>query len=96
PTWTEQFGRVIIESLAAGRPVVAYDSGEIPWVAELTEIALVPEGDIQSLATTLRANAYGEEGVGRASRGQTAVNEHFTNSVIARRLSRWADATPKG
>jgi len=96
PTWSEQFGRVIIEALAAGCPVVAYDSGEIPWVAELTNITLVPEGDINALAVALRVNAYGEEGGRRASLGRAAVGQHFTNAVIAQRLSRWANDVTLG
>ncbi len=89
PTWTEQFGRVIIESLAAGRPVVAYDSGEIPWVADLTGITLVAEGDVDGLAAALSSNAYGDEGPTRAELGRSAVAHYFTNGAIARRLSTW-------
>ena len=89
PTWTEQFGRVIIEALAAGRPVVAYDSGEIPWVASITGIALVPEGDIDALARSLNQNAFGAHGVERAAQGRIAVQEHFTNAAVARQLAVW-------
>ena len=32
PTWKEQFGRVLIEAMACGVPVVGSDSGEIPHV----------------------------------------------------------------
>ena len=50
PTWKEQFGRVVIEALWCGVPVVGSDSGEIPWLIELTgggltfpeEIAMTP------------------------------------------------------
>ena len=46
PTWKEQFGRVIVEALWCGVPVVGSDSGEIPWLIELTGGGLVfPEGD---------------------------------------------------
>jgi glycosyltransferase involved in cell wall biosynthesis len=54
PTWKEQFGRVIIEALWCGVPVVGSDSGEIPWLIELTGGGLVfPEGDYESLARQL-------------------------------------------
>jgi glycosyltransferase involved in cell wall biosynthesis len=54
PTWKEQFGRVIIEALWCGVPVVGSDSGEIPWLIGLTEGGLVfPEGDRESLARQL-------------------------------------------
>ena len=32
PNWKEQFGRVIIEAMACGVPVVGSDSGAIPDV----------------------------------------------------------------
>lgn len=90
-TWSEQFGRVIIEALAAGRPVVAYDSGEIPWVADLTGITLVSEGDIAGLTSALHENAFGALGVERAARGREVVKERFTNYAVARQLAAWID-----
>ncbi len=54
PTWKEQFGRVIIEALWCGVPVVGSDSGEIPWLIGLTGGGLVfPEGDPEALAGRL-------------------------------------------
>jgi glycosyltransferase involved in cell wall biosynthesis len=55
PTWKEQFGRVIVEALWCGIPVVGSDSGEIPWVIEQTGGGLLyPEGDSDALADRLR------------------------------------------
>ncbi len=54
PTWKEQFGRVIVEALWCGVPVVGSDSGEIPWLIGLTGGGLVfPEGDHRGLAAQL-------------------------------------------
>jgi glycosyltransferase involved in cell wall biosynthesis len=54
PTWKEQFGRVIVEALWCEVPVVGSDSGEIPWLIELTGGGLVyPEGDSGALAGRL-------------------------------------------
>jgi glycosyltransferase involved in cell wall biosynthesis len=54
PTWKEQFGRVIVEALWCGVPVVGSDSGEIPWVIGLTGGGLIfPEGDREALAAAL-------------------------------------------
>lgn len=54
PTWKEQFGRVIVEALWCGVPVVGSDSGEIPWLIEKTGGGLVfPEGDVTELAERL-------------------------------------------
>jgi glycosyltransferase involved in cell wall biosynthesis len=53
-TWKEQFGRVIVEALWCGVPVVGSDSGEIPWLIGLTGGGLVfPEGDREALAERL-------------------------------------------
>jgi glycosyltransferase involved in cell wall biosynthesis len=54
PTWKEQFGRVIVEALWCGVPVVGSDSGEIPWLIGLTGGGIVfPEGDSKALASRL-------------------------------------------
>jgi glycosyltransferase involved in cell wall biosynthesis len=54
PTWKEQFGRVVVEALWCGVPVVGSDSGEIPWLIELTGGGLTfPEGDHARLAARL-------------------------------------------
>lgn len=49
PAWREQFGRVLVEAMAAGVPVVASDSGEIPRVLADTA-PVVPENDPEALA----------------------------------------------
>ncbi len=93
PTWSEQFGRVIIEAQEAGVPVVAYDSGEIPWVSSLTSAVLVPEGDEAALRVATRELAFDEER-GRAvgDRGASGVRAHFTNEVIAASLQELMNA----
>jgi len=80
PTWKEQFGRVIIEALWCGVPVVGSDSGEIPWLIELTGGGLIfPEGDREMLADRLRtlreAPALGRQ---LAQTGRAAVERLFT------------------
>jgi glycosyltransferase involved in cell wall biosynthesis len=70
PTWKEQFGRAIVEALWCGVPVVGSDSGEIPWLIDLTSGGLVfPEGDVQALADRL-----GELRANTALRQQLAAN----------------------
>lgn len=55
-TWKEQFGRVIVEALWCGVPVIGSDSGEIPWLINLTGGGLIfPEGDLKTLITHLRS-----------------------------------------
>jgi glycosyltransferase involved in cell wall biosynthesis len=54
PTWTEQFGRVLVEAMSCGVPVIGSDSGEIPWVINVTHGGRIfPEGDVEALARVL-------------------------------------------
>lgn len=52
PSWVEQFGRVAVEAMAAGVPVVASDSGALPDVVGDAGL-VVPEGDAVALAHAL-------------------------------------------
>jgi glycosyltransferase involved in cell wall biosynthesis len=80
PTWKEQFGRVIIEALWCGVPVVGSDSGEIPWVIGLTGGGLTfPEGDIEALAERLRELREAPDlRRALAQAGRAAVERQFT------------------
>ena len=80
PTWKEQFGRVIVEALWCGVPVVGSDSGEIPWLIELTGGGLVfPERDSHALAERLqRLRADPELRRKLAEKGRAAVQRLFT------------------
>jgi glycosyltransferase involved in cell wall biosynthesis len=84
PTWKEQFGRVLIEAMSCGVPVVGSSSGEIPRV--IGDGGLVyPEGDIAALAAALRRLAETpalHAALGR--RGRARVLEHYTQSSLAR------------
>jgi glycosyltransferase involved in cell wall biosynthesis len=88
PTWKEQFGRVIIEALGCGVPVVGSDSGEIPWLIGLTGGGLVfPEGDQDRLAeqlTTLRDTPALRDRL--ATSGREAVQRLFTVAAATDRL----------
>jgi glycosyltransferase involved in cell wall biosynthesis len=53
PNWKEQFGRVLIEAMACGVPVIGADSGEIPNVIGAAGW-LFPEGNAAALAERLR------------------------------------------
>lgn len=80
PTWKEQFGRVIVEALWCGVPVIGSDSGEIPWLIELTGGGLVfPEGDPAALTAALNelraAPALRER---LAGSGRAAVERMFS------------------
>jgi glycosyltransferase involved in cell wall biosynthesis/GT2 family glycosyltransferase len=53
PGWREQFGRVAVEAMACGVPVVASDSGALPDVVGDAGL-LVPPGDEAALGAALR------------------------------------------
>jgi glycosyltransferase involved in cell wall biosynthesis len=72
PTWAEQFGRVVVEAMWAGTPVVASSSGALPEVVGDAGV-VVPEGDVGALAAALRdladplrRNALRDAGLARA------------------------------
>jgi len=90
PTWKEQFGRVIVEALWCGVPVVGSDSGEIPWLIELTGGGLVfPEGDSDALAAALRKlREQPQLRAGLAQAGRAAVQRLFSVPAATDALER--------
>jgi glycosyltransferase involved in cell wall biosynthesis len=90
PRWKEQFGRVIVEALWCGVPVVGSDSGEIPWLIELTGGGLVfPEGDSEALAAQL-AQLRGEPALRQelARAGRASVERLFSVPAATDALER--------
>lgn len=83
PNWKEQFGRVLIEAMAAGVPVIGSDSGAIPDV--IADAGLIfPEGDVAALAahlTALQRNTT--QCAALRSKGLQRVHAQFTHERIA-------------
>ncbi len=81
--WKEQYGRVIIEAMSSGVPVIGSNSGAIPDV--IGDAGLIfPEDDCPALAVKLRQlienkNLRYELG----KKGHERVLEHFTQKQIA-------------
>jgi glycosyltransferase involved in cell wall biosynthesis len=93
PTWKEQFGRVLVEALWCGVPVVGSSSGEIPWVIGLTGGGLTfPEGDVAALAAAL-VRLRDEPGLASrlASTGRDAAEDLFSVPPATDALERLID-----
>lgn len=88
PTWKEQFGRVIIEAMACGIPVVGSDSGQIPILIQGTGGGLVfAEGEAEDLAEKLFSLIHCPahcELLGET--GRSAVRTSYTYKAVARQL----------
>jgi glycosyltransferase involved in cell wall biosynthesis len=81
--WTEQFGRVLIEAMACGVPVVGSSAGEIPVVIGDAGV-VVPQDDAGALADVLgRLASSAEERARLATAGKARVSAHFTQEKVA-------------
>lgn len=87
--WREQFGRMLIEAMACGVPVVGSDSGEIPFVIGDAGPS-VPESDVS--AWTAAIETLLGDPVARARRagaGVDRVRAHFGWPSVARAHLAW-------
>ncbi|UCE39113.1 MAG: glycosyltransferase family 4 protein [Thermoplasmata archaeon] len=83
PHVKEQFGRVIIEAMACGVPVIGSDSGEIP--STIDEAGLIfKEGDVKGLKEKIECLMSNRNLRSLlAKKGKKRVTEHFTWKKIA-------------
>jgi glycosyltransferase involved in cell wall biosynthesis len=83
PIWKEQFGRVLVESMAAGTPVIGSDSGAIPLVIDKTGY-IVLEKDILSIRETLLESYSNKAKYSKLSKlAQRRSAEKFSYTAIA-------------
>jgi L-malate glycosyltransferase len=89
PRWQEQFGRVVVEALACGVPVVTSDSGELPRLVSATGGGWTfPEGDALALAALLGQLARCPEMLaGPSQEGRRAVVKQFAVRAAAARFA---------
>jgi glycosyltransferase involved in cell wall biosynthesis len=83
PNWKEQFGRVLVEAMACGLPVVGSNSGEIPNV--IGDAGLIfPENDASELRRHL-LHLQQQPDLRRelGQRGRHRVLERYTQAQVA-------------
>src|SRR6266853_1753587 len=76
--WPEPFGLVLIEAMACGTPVIAFNRGSVPEIVEDGVTGFVVEGEEEAVAATDRLS--------RLSRG--AIRRRFEERFTARRMAR--------
>ena len=81
--WTEQFGRVLVEAMACGVPVVGSAAGEIPHVIGDAGIVF-PENDVQALRAAL-VRLIHNQALRRdlGARGRARVLAEYTQQHVA-------------
>jgi glycosyltransferase involved in cell wall biosynthesis len=84
PRWKEQFGRMLIEAMACGVPVIGSDSGEISFViADAGEV--VAETDLRGWVARLGALLESPERRAElGARGQAHVKAKYAWPIIAK------------
>jgi glycosyltransferase involved in cell wall biosynthesis len=83
--WKEQFGRMLIEAMACGVPVLASASGEIPYVVENAGV-VIPEDDLAQWTKTIDRLVLNPAALSDlAARGLARARAEFSWPVIARR-----------
>ncbi len=93
-TWMEQFGRVVVEGMFVGTPVVVSDSGALPEVVGPGGL-VVEEGNVEGLAVALE-----EALANRKSWSERALQwglEQYHPSVLARKaVGLWKSVVRNG
>lgn len=83
PNWKEQFGRVLIEAMACGVPVIGSTCGELPNVIGDAGLTF-SEGDTDALAARLRELMTKPElRASLAAKGRARVLAQYTQKNIA-------------
>jgi len=86
PHWHEQFGRVLVEAMAAGVPVIGSSCGAIPKVVGDAGI-IVPEGDVKKLREAIEI-LHDDELLRTKliSKGRIRVRERYTWESFAKNI----------
>lgn len=92
PSWREQFGRVAVEAMASGVPVVASADGSLPEVVGPGGI-LVPPNDAEALALAISALVDDEDLRGRyATAGREWAQRYSWGAIAEQHLEMYREA----
>jgi phosphatidyl-myo-inositol dimannoside synthase len=84
PRWKEQFGRMLIEAMACGVPVIASRSGEIPFVVGDSGVLVNERAAAEWTAAIEALIGDAARRADLAARGRSRVHERFALPVVAR------------
>lgn len=89
PNWKEQFGRVTIEAIACGTPVLGSNSGEIPHLIQATGGGVTfPEAQPEALAEQLKQLILNPSLRSQlVETGRQVVQSNYTNASLAQRFA---------
>jgi glycosyltransferase involved in cell wall biosynthesis len=76
--WPEPFGLVMIEAMACGTPVIAFNRGSVPEVVDEGVSGFIVEDEISAVAAVNRLHTVSRAGVRRR------FEERFTSHFMAR------------
>jgi glycosyltransferase involved in cell wall biosynthesis len=89
PRWKEQLGRILIEFMASGVPVIASDSGEIPYVVGGSGL-ISPESDQNAWMNALTGLVDDAEARRKlAAAGLDHARAHYDWAKVAARFVRF-------
>jgi len=92
----EQFGRVLVEAMACGIPVIGTTCGAIPEVLDNAGL-LLPEGDAGALAQAMRRMLSDRDLRERCARlGRIRIEEHYSWELVARKTYQLFQLVLKG
>lgn len=84
PGWKEQFGRVLVEAMSCGVPVIGSSSGEIPHVVADAGL-IVAEGDVLAWGAAITRLAHDARLCADLRvRGRQRALDHYTMAAVAR------------
>jgi glycosyltransferase involved in cell wall biosynthesis len=90
PSYSENFGNVVLEAMAAGRPVVVTPEVGLAEVVEAERAGWVVPGDPGALGVALKGVlADPEQGAQRGANGARAARRRFTWPAVAEQMERF-------